>query len=340
MTRRASTTTPDAPRDLAAWVRAARRIVPVPAVLARVLAALDDEQRDVGDIAAIIATDPGLVAVVLRVANSAALAPPRPIDRVLDALILLGRDGVRRAVIGGVLSDALAQRQIDFLPLDAYWRMSLYTAVLAQLIAEHRQTADRDGEPPDRPSPRPRGLRPPTSRSASEAAFVAGLLHDLGRLIFYSVDAPAAHALALDHIAMTTDAQRAGADRERAEARLGVAPAAIGGAVAQAWRLPAPIVAAIGHHPWPSADDAPRHWLVDVVHVAYVLAHLCDVDSRNFAEAPAADVTAFARLGLASLLDTDDEALIGLDRWLSRAEAAYRGAETLRGGRFADDVAA
>lgn len=323
-------------RDLANWVQAAERVLPIPAVLARVVTALDDEGSDLSDIATVVATDPGLVAVLLRVANSAAVAPPRTIDSVLDALVLLGRDGVRRAIISGVLSTALNQRQIDHLPLDAYWRVSLYAAVLAQQLAEHLPSA-QDGDATNLV-----GEPSPTSRSAPALAFLAGLLHGLGTLIVYSVDAPAAHALALDQIAQTPAIRGDGGSRPLnsplAEARLGAMPTAIGGAVAQAWRLPAAIVAAIQHHTCPSADDVPRHWLIDVTHVAHVLAHLSDIDSRDLGDAPPADPAAFARLGLRALL-TGDDAVLALDTWLAHAEMAYRRAETLRGGRFATDDA-
>lgn len=352
---------PGSRRSINDWVKAAERVLPIPAVLARALAMLDDDEADLSDIARLVETDPGLVTAILRVANSAAIAPPRAVDSILQALVLLGREGIRRAIIGGVLADQLAERNIEFLPLDAYWRLSLYCAAFAQLITEHLQTHGPSRANSDH-------LPWPIHRNAVGLAFLAGLLHGLGNLVVYSIDPRAGHRLALTNISRASNSKAADnetsipnspelqrdsatpkqssddaliTDLERLEiTQLGASSSAIGAAVARAWKLPNAIACAIEHHRRPTdfANDTdncvPTNWLSDSVHVAYVLAHLCDIDSRDFREAPAADSAAFERLGLGDLLAHDAQAVTWLDRWLSSAERLYRRAESLRGGRF------
>ena len=75
-----------------------------------------------------------------------------------------------------------------------------------------------------------------------DAAHLAGLLHDIGKVVLPMVFREARIATALDGAACGV--RRA----ERERNRLGIDHAAAGAALAEAWGLPEPIVAAVRHH--------------------------------------------------------------------------------------------
>jgi putative nucleotidyltransferase with HDIG domain len=112
-----------------------------------------------------------------------------------------------------------------------------------------------------------------------DEAFLAGLLHDLGRLV-QSVFAPAS-VRAARALALTEDV-----DPFDAESRLvGRTHDDIGAAVARRWLLPEPIIAAIALHHMPSKALEPGAALVvAVVHVADAIVHAMDL-AGDLAEA-------------------------------------------------------
>src|SRR5262245_55346746 len=74
-----------------------RASIPVlPAARAGALSMLQDENVHLGDLAGVIAADPGLTLVLLRAANSAQSASRRHIDHARDAMIRLGLMATKR----------------------------------------------------------------------------------------------------------------------------------------------------------------------------------------------------------------------------------------------------
>ncbi len=241
----------------------------LPALPAAVLELLDMLGRDdveISEIVARISLDQALTAKTLRLANSSFYGMPRHVASVTDATAVLGLRTVRAVVTAAVLTGSFkppACRGFDFM---AFWRHAVNIAVIARLVAAEAG-ADTD------------------------AAFTAGLLHDVGQLVLASAY-PERFAEVLAHRA---EAETTLHDAELA--LLGIDHGAVGGLVAEHWRFPQPIVEAIGHHQAPPAH-APALALVRIVHVADQLA--CGLE-RGTPAADAASVTghsAWADLGL------------------------------------------
>jgi HD-like signal output (HDOD) protein len=109
------------PITINALIKQTGRLLAIPRVVGEVLKLLDDPKSRQSAIAELLAQDPALVAIVLRLANSPAFASSRTVDSMEQATMLLGRDHLRRLVIAGAVmqaSDRLPAQNL--LPLEVF----------------------------------------------------------------------------------------------------------------------------------------------------------------------------------------------------------------------------
>jgi HD-like signal output (HDOD) protein len=215
---------------------------PLPRTFQRLntLLAQDDvSMRRIGEVAS---EDAGLAAKLLQIVNSAFFALPREVASVSRAVAFLGATQLRNLVLA---AETFASFPVEgVLDIDAEQNHALLVARLCQQIAE----------PDDQ-----------------EDAFVAGLLHDIGRLAL-AVAAP-------ERLKEIEKVRRD--DRDRAwqmEVERGIRHDHVGAYLLGIWGLPYPIVeAAAFHH---DLQDVPqeRFDLLATVHVANGLANGADLD--------------------------------------------------------------
>lgn len=181
-----------------------------PEAVLRVQRALQSPYTSAGDIVAILSSDPGLAAHVLRIANSAAFRPPA--GEITDLQAAVGRLGFNmvrtvsvefamRQLRRGTARSAAARAEIETI-----WRDSLKLAAVCHVLAKHYTMVNPD------------------------EALLTGLLHGLGRL--YVV------MRAEERTDVTADEIRQVADGWQAT---------IGKAILESWRLPEPMQHAVEH---------------------------------------------------------------------------------------------
>ncbi len=247
---------------LQALAQAVARVPCVPDVL---LALLDlGERYDASDaIIRIVSRDQALVALILRVANSAFYRMSGRIGSLEAATRVLGTRNTRDLAI------AAASRALIPLPAgtcfeaDAFWRHSCATAVCA------REISATVGQDP-------------------ELAFTAGLLHDFGRLVMV-----AGFPEQFDQLLKAQETAQG--DRLDAEQLVfGFDHGTAGGALAELWRLPPPIAAAMANHHL--GDSHAPDPLADLVHLADALAHALDFGAGPHDHVPPLSDAACARL--------------------------------------------
>lgn len=259
------------------------RLLAIPRVVGEVLKLLNDPDSRQSAIAALLAHDPALVAIVLRLANSPAFAPARTVDSVERAIMLLGRDHLRRLVIAGAVTQASERLPMqNLLPLEVFWRHSAYCAVIARLLAE---------------------LEAP---NLAGTVFLGGLMHDLGQLILFSQAPEAAHLAFLRSLSEPDSVSPQAAER----AELGFDHAQLGGALAAHWGLPDVLCACLRFHHSPLDAPEPFRLPVALVHLANTGAHLAELDSRDWHDAPPVDpaVWTVVRMRPETLLETVEKA--------------------------------
>jgi putative nucleotidyltransferase with HDIG domain len=246
-----------------------RRIAQLPAwprAAAQALAALRDDNSSADECARCIGHDQALTARVLRLANSAFYGVPGRVASVNSAIQMLGK-----RTLGAALTAATANAQFnaiacDGFNFDGFWRHAMATAIAAESIARVRLLDD-------------------------EAAFTAGLLHDIGRLALaahFPHETADVAALARAHDLQWLQAERMALTTDHA---------AVGATIAAQWRFPEVVQAAIAahHQPEPSDSDAS---MADVIHVADAMAHALDLAGDAHEAVPDVDPQAWQRLGL------------------------------------------
>ncbi len=129
----------------------------VPAVIPRLIQSLKDEQTSGKQLAAEISRDPALLAGMVRYANSAFYRTKEPIKSVEQAMLILGRDGLRSLIAKVALKPLLDSRKDYFSTFAGplLWDQAERCALACECLAK------REGAP-------------------VFEAYLAGLLHKIG----------------------------------------------------------------------------------------------------------------------------------------------------------------
>lgn len=230
-----STPTGPSAADIAASVT---ELPALPASVAQVIAACDDGDMSVGQLTQLILRDQSLTAGMLRLANSAYYGHARRVTTVTEAIMLLGFSAIKSLAISTHTMRLLNRALPGYgLHRGELLRHSVSVALTARRLAVVVQLAP------------------------VEEAFVAGLLHDIGKTILSSRLEGAYEDVA--DLARTRGVPVHEVEREL----FGFDHAELGAQVARAWSFPANLEDAIRHHHVPMrAERKPR--LAHTVHLA------------------------------------------------------------------------
>jgi HD-like signal output (HDOD) protein len=128
--------------------------------VAKVLDICNNSQSSPMDLNRVVSLDPVLAARVLRLVYSAYDRSARPVTNLVKAIIMLGINTVKNMALStAVLANRAVKDSAEF-DMDGFWRHSLCTGIAARLIAQKRNIAD----------------------TRLEEYFIAGLLHDIGKI--------------------------------------------------------------------------------------------------------------------------------------------------------------
>lgn len=260
-----------------------------PRVIDDILQTLDDPDANLNLLVGHVGRDPVLSGKIFAQANAAAGATRRnsTVRDLYTATSLLGLTRLRQtaiiASVAGFLRGALPLREAA-----GFWSHSAAVGVAAQQVAL-------------------------LARQQADVALIGGLLHDVGQLWLLRFRAD-------DFLPVRQESLRGGVGIEVTEREaFGADHAEIGAWLAEAWSLPAPVVAAIRHHHAPDAG-LPQP-LVAVVHVAEVLANALDVTDSDAARVITLSAKACDQLGLH--WDASAESLFGRIDAVSHHVATY-----------------
>lgn len=200
-------------------MRALSALPPFSPVLNRLLASMAGEDVSFLKLADLIEKDTVVAGNVLQLVNSAQYGRRGTISSVRHALSLLGMDKLRNAVLGMSITRMWHGVQpAGSWPMARFNLHSAATAMLSDMLAQR--------VPAEYP----------------EGAYVAGLMHDVGRLLI-AAGLPGEHDRIADH-------HRAGG-RPIAESEfavLGFAHPELSGRAVAYWKLPEPIQRAVRDH--------------------------------------------------------------------------------------------
>lgn len=217
----------------------------VPSLYARVMRELRSDDPSIEAVGKLIAQDPALTAKILQMVNSPVFALGRPICEAVDAVTFLGAERTKALILMASLSLHGSLTPCDGFSQESFWQHSLAVATMGRLLA----------------------LKEIKNASLADACFTAGLLHDIGKLLFAS-------NLPREYGEVIAAAKRDGLDLHQAElAAFGVSHGQLGASLLGTWGLPIPVLEAIAWHEHPVATDAPGFSSVTVVHAANILEY-------------------------------------------------------------------
>jgi HD-like signal output (HDOD) protein len=216
----------------------------LPTVVAKMIDLVDNPKTSASSLARLIASDQALTARILKLANSAYYGFSREISTVNMAIVVLGFNTVKDMGLSLSVFDVFKSgKQSAVFDPARFWEHSIACGIASRTIA--------------------RTYRP---RYSGEA-FVAGLLHDIGKVILNQYFQPEFLAI--------IEAQKKGATLEEAETGIiGTHHTQIGSWLAEKWNLPRIISRALlfHHEPWSAPKDST---LVAMVSLADHLCHSC-----------------------------------------------------------------
>jgi len=215
----------------------------------------------VAEFAQVIETDIGLTARLLQIVNSPYYGFPSNINSIARAVTILGTHDLRDLALATTTIDLFSSLDNKQDHIRTLWRHSLYCAVLARALGQALK------------------------QHQSERFFVAGLLHDIGRLIFFQGIPETLHET-------IKQARSTGKDLIDIEfSILGYTHTDVGARLAEQWNLPANVAEAIEFHHHP---DKAQQFPVDaaIVHIANHLANSIDQESSLVEVLPSISKTA------------------------------------------------
>lgn len=214
----------------------------LPSVAAQIVEMVDDPKISASQLGKVIASDQGLTAKVLKIANSPFYGYPRRISTVEFAVIVLGYDTLKVIVVGISLINALERRSDVNFDARAFWDHAITTGVVARRLASD------------------------IGYDVAGEVFVAGLLHDMGISIMHRFFRTEYKQI----IEVMRSSGRRFLDVEREI--LGATHSDIGGWLAERWNLPPHLVESLAMHHTPGKASKKRD-LVAIVHCADVFAN-------------------------------------------------------------------
>lgn len=235
--------------ELKALVQRINDLPTLPAMMATITRLMQDPRTSAEELGRAIATDPALVSKVLKLVNSAFYGFPGRISTITQAIVILGFSTIRNVVLTTSVLKAFNKGGGAGPDVGKFWEHSLLTGAIARSLAMEREA------------------------NFIEETFIAGLLHDMGRIVL-------SQKLPAEFEKVVAVKQKAGISQLDAEQSvLHLTHGDIGGWLARKWNLPMPFVDVMRLHHFPlrvleeeSAGQRDTVNLVFLVHAADALA--------------------------------------------------------------------
>ena len=218
------------------------RLPAMPQILLKLLELCQTDRAGMADMAKLVANDPGITHRILNVANSAAYSRGGQRASLTQALSALGVDMIKTLVINeSVLNTFNAFPNSINTDLRMFWKHGLTTAVIARDLAKAM----------DYPQ--------------AEEAYLAGLLHDVGRLALLAV-VPEEYG---GRFYLEDDESLCGLEYRSLE----ITHAEAGAWLVERWKLDSFLADAVLYHHEPVDRLENAHPLIRIVHLADDLAN-------------------------------------------------------------------
>jgi putative nucleotidyltransferase with HDIG domain len=222
-------------------------------VLERVIRELELPEPSAANLGALIARDAAMSTKVLQLTNSAIFGLPNVVSDPVYATVLLGLEALHLLVLSIRIFDQFTFEDVGGISVSRLWNHCVSVARLAKRISMAEEA----------------------SQALAERAFLAGLLHDIGKLMLAS-DNPERYQSVVN---------LGGSDINKIcgiETRvLGANHAEVGAYLMGLWGFSESVIEAIHLHHKPSASPSNDFSPLTAVHVANAYLHTIGVDKPS-----------------------------------------------------------
>jgi len=228
-----------------------RDLPTLPSIAVEIRRLVDDPNSNISNMVEVVDQDMALTSRILRIANSAYYGIPRKIDNLKMAMVILGiREVVNLVTSISVLRMFQDQHTDDNFNLPEFWR---HSALCAELTV---------------------GLYKGLGIALPSSAYIAGLLHDIGKMVLNQYF-PDYQNASMQY------AEENNLRIVEAEVKvLGIDHGHIGSWLTKRWNIPEEIIGAIAqHHIRP--PDSSRYGLPAIIDWADRLFYIIDKNSLN-----------------------------------------------------------
>lgn len=215
----------------------------LPELYEKIIEELQSSDPSIKKVGQIIGQDVGMSVKILQLVNSAFFGLPRHIASPEQAVHLLGLETIKSLVLSVHIFSQFENRQNTGFSIHMLWEHSLSTGRLSKKIMSTLSDDPR----------------------MHDNSFIAGMLHDVGRLILVmqnSIDYQKIVRRAINERAFLQDIERDMLNTTHAE---------VGAYLLALWGFPDDIVEAIAFHHYPSRTNHLTMLPVTAVHIANVL---------------------------------------------------------------------
>ena len=133
----------------------------IPSIVSELNEVIGNPISSAEDIANVVNKSPSLTATLLRIVNSALYGCPSKIDKVSQAVTLIGTKEIFGLALGISVISIFKKIPKDIINMYSFLRHSIACGIIARILAAHKNLQH------------------------TEQLFVSGLLHDLGRVLLY-----------------------------------------------------------------------------------------------------------------------------------------------------------
>ncbi|MEW6326760.1 MAG: HDOD domain-containing protein [Thermodesulfobacteriota bacterium] len=230
--------------DKTELVKSIKGLPPFSSVATRLFDRIEDEAVPFAELKEEIYKDQSLTANILKLCNSAYFGLPHQVTTLSHALVLLGMNNLKKIILTALIKPVYSQNaNIYFLKKGDLFRHALGCALTAEWLARLKGYAN------------------------PEEAFVAGLLHDVGKVILGEC------ALEQFERIMRKIIEEGKGVVQAEEEVFGYHHGQVGAWVAEAWRLPPLLKDVILCHHQPS-EAAVDPMMVSLAHVADAICNM------------------------------------------------------------------
>lgn len=212
-------------------------------VVVQVLSMLQDINISAEELAAVVEKDQAIVPKLLKLVNSSFFGFTTKVSSVQHAVMLLGYNTVRNAVLSVEVINAMdMKRRVEGFDITRFWRHAIAVAVISRYLDQA------------------------TGKQYREDVFAAGLIHDIGKLVM------AHYFTERFEATWNTMCQQRISFWEAEPKHFPINHAAIGAQLAERWNLPSALKDVVARHHDTQIEGENEH-LVLIVHTADALAN-------------------------------------------------------------------